>query len=284
MKRPLTIDPRKTAALFVDLQEEHRQDSRYLVEGYAAVLANAQRLQHAAREAGSPLYHCAYIVDLVRHRRPFHPVLPDGASAFSDKDDPLTAICWEVAPRVGETLLVKAEASAFGASSLAAELKARGIEWLVVSGVWTEACVDATVKDAVALGFHVLLVKDACGSGTEAMHQTGILNLANRLYGGAVVTTDDACRLLAGETVDAWQVEGAVPLRYTFENAPALYRELRDPQPLRLYPALAQRSPEQREHDADVQEVPGNAVEEGGGIGAGQVVDPAGHPAAESHA
>ncbi|RVA59807.1 isochorismatase family protein, partial [Mesorhizobium sp. M7A.F.Ca.CA.004.09.1.2] len=83
-----------------------------------------------------------------------------------------------------------------------------------------------SVKDAVAKGFRVLLVKDACGSGSAAMHQTGILNLANRLYGGAVTDTDGACRLLAGETVTAWQVEGSVPLRFSFDNAAALYADL----------------------------------------------------------
>jgi nicotinamidase-related amidase len=92
--------------------------------------------------------------------------------------------------------------------------------------VWTEACVDATVKDAVALGFRVLLVKDACGSASAAMHQTAILNLANRLYGGAVTSTENACRLLGGESAEAWQVEGSVPLRFTYENAAALYDAL----------------------------------------------------------
>ncbi|HEV7254661.1 MAG TPA: isochorismatase family protein [Mesorhizobium sp.] len=226
MKRPLAIDPGKAAALFIDLQEEHRKDRRHLVEGFDAVLANARRLQAAARRAGAPLYHFAYVVDLADHARPFHPVLPDGASAFSDKDDPLTALCPEIAPADGEPFVIKNEASAFGASSPAADLKTRGVEWLIVAGVWTEACVDATVKDAVSLGFRVLLVKDACGSGTAAMHQTAILNLANRLYGGAVTDTACACRLLAGDTVDAWQIENPVPLRFTFENAAGLYRDL----------------------------------------------------------
>lgn len=172
------------------------------------------------------LYHSAYIVDLTREARRFHPVDANGRSAFSDKDDPLTAICPEVAPIAGEMMLVKTEASAFGAGPAAGRLKAEGIEWLVVAGVWTEACIDATVRDAVSSGFRVLLVKDACGSGSTAMHQTAILNLANRLYGGAVTTTDGACRLMAGETVDAWQVVGSVPLRFTYENAARLYDEL----------------------------------------------------------
>jgi nicotinamidase-related amidase len=177
--RPLSIAPGKVAALFVDLQEEHRQDRRYLVEGFDEVIANVRRLQGTARDQGVPLYHCAYVVDLDSASTPrFHPVLPDGTSAFSDKRDPLTAICPEVGPLDGEQLLIKAEASAFGGVSPAEDLKARGIEWLVIAGVWTEACVHATVKDAMALGFRVLLVKDACGSGTSAMHQTAILNLA----------------------------------------------------------------------------------------------------------
>ncbi|RWD69041.1 isochorismatase family protein [Mesorhizobium sp.] len=225
MKTPISIRRGTVAAVFIDLQEEHRKDKRYLVEGFADILANVQRLQEAARRNFVPLHHWAYIVDLAA-ARPFHPVDESGKSAFSDKDDPLTAICHEVAPRNGEAMLVKQEASAFGRNDFADKLKAAGIEWLVIAGVWTEACIDATVKDAVALGFRVLLVKDACGSASAAMHQTGILNLANRLYGGAVCNTLDACRLLAGDTVNVWQVEGSVPLRFTFENAARLYAEL----------------------------------------------------------
>ncbi|RWO48246.1 MAG: isochorismatase family protein [Mesorhizobium sp.] len=226
MKTPIAIKPGTVAAIFIDLQEEHRQDKRYLVDGYATILANVQRLQAAARQNHVPIYHWAYIVDLDSQDRPFHPLGEDGKSAFSDKSDPLTEICREVAPINGEALLIKAEASAFRSGPAARDIKSSGIEWLVIAGVWTEACIDASVKDAVAKGFRVLLVKDACGSGSAAMHQTGILNLANRLYGGAVTDTDGACRLLAGETVTAWQVEGSVPLRFSFENAAALYADL----------------------------------------------------------
>lgn len=226
MKSPISIQRGTAAAVFIDLQEEHRGDSRYLVEGFDGIIANVRRLQAAARRNHVPLYHWAYIVDLDSQDRPFHPLDAEGKSAFSDKSDPLTAICAEVAPAPGEAMLVKAEASALRTGTAADALKARGIEWLVVSGVWTEACVDATVKDAVARGFRVLLVKDACGSGSAAMHQAGILNLANRLYGGAVTDTEGACRLLAGETVTAWQVEGSVPLRFTFDNAERIYAAL----------------------------------------------------------
>ena len=227
MRCRLSLSPHKAAALFVDLQEEHRRDARYLVAGFEALLANVQVLQRAARLAGIPLFHSAYIVDPAgRDLRPFHPVMADGTSAFSDKSNPYSAICPEVGPMGDEDVIVKTEASVFGSGSLTQAFKAAGVEWVFIAGVWTEACIGATVKDATERGFRVVLVKDACGSGSLAMHQTGILNLANRLYGGGVTDTIGACRMMAGETVEAWTVEGAVPLRFTYENAAMLYDEL----------------------------------------------------------
>ena len=224
MKKPLSVASERSALLCIDLQEEHRQDQRLLAVGFDGVITNVRRLQDVARRENIPVYHFAYIVDIAASL-PHHPKLPDGRSAFSDKDDPLTAICPEVAPTDGEKLIVKSEASAFG-TGLGDALKADGVEWLFVCGVWTEACVDATVKAALKLGFRVVLVKDACGSGSVAMHQTGVLNLANRIYGGAVVDTDSACRLISGQAVSAWQPHRPVPIRYGFDDAGALYAAL----------------------------------------------------------
>ncbi|MER9314293.1 isochorismatase family protein [Mesorhizobium sp. M0659] len=148
MKSPISIKRGTVAAAFIDLQEEHRQDKRYLVEGYGEVLANVQRLQAAARRNFVPLYHWAYIVDAAK-AHPFHPLDADGKSAFSDKSDPLTEICPEVAPAAGETMLVKTQASAFGGGPAATELKARGIEWLIVAGDCLSAGSDRSSRAAL---------------------------------------------------------------------------------------------------------------------------------------
>jgi maleamate amidohydrolase len=227
MRAPLSLDPGKSAALFVDLQEEHRKDGRYLVEGFDTIIANVQRLQLKARAAEIPVFHSAYVVDMsAQPAKPFHPVMADGKSAFSDVNDPLSAICPEVGPAGDEIVLVRTDASTFAQGDIRLMLETRGVEWVFVAGVWTEACIAATVKDAIGLGFRVILVKDACGSGSAAMHQTAILNLANRLYGGAVTDTGGACRLMAGDMIEAWRVQGSIPLRFTYENAADLYHEL----------------------------------------------------------
>jgi nicotinamidase-related amidase len=226
VRTSLAIPVSSSALLCIDLQEEHRQDRRLLAVEFDRVIENTVRLQQTARRNGIPLYHFAYIVDPgAETTLAHHPRLADGRSAFSDKDDPLTAICPEVAPVEGERLIVKSEASAFG-MGLGDELKAAGTEWLYICGVWTEACVDATVKAALKLGFRVALVKDACGSGSVAMHQIGVLNLANRLYGGAVLTAEAACRLMAGDTAEGWTPETPVPIRYRYEDAAAIYEGL----------------------------------------------------------
>ena len=84
----------------------------------------------------------------------------------------------------------------------------------------------ASVRDAIAAGFHVLLVKDACGSGTVAMHETAVLNLANRLYGGAVADTARACALMAGKNADVWVAERPAPILFDYDSARTAYQSL----------------------------------------------------------
>jgi maleamate amidohydrolase len=220
MRQSLSINPRRTALLLVDLQEEQRVGPDYIVEDLPEILANAQKLLETARRHDVMAIHAAYKRDFNKvPPRPLEHTAADGRPAFSDTASPLTAICREVAPREGEPVLFKNDASAFCEGELAPLLRAAAIEWLVVCGVWTEACVAATVRDAIAQGIRVLLVKDACGSGTRAMHQIAILNLANRLYGGAVADTKTATRLIAGSEAEAWSPEKPVPILFRYEDA-----------------------------------------------------------------
>ena len=227
MRQMLTLDPERTALLLVDLQEEQKRVPGYTVEGIDGVLANAGRLLDAARSRAIKVFFAAYKRDFDKvPPRPLEYRAADGGPAFSNKTSPLTAICAEVAPRAGEPVIYKNDASAFCEGDLEPLLRKARIEWLVVAGVWTEACVAATVRDAIAHGFRVLLVKDACGSGTKAMHQTGIINLANRLSGGAVTSTAIACQLMAREAAEVWVAERPVPLLFSYADAEKLYEAL----------------------------------------------------------
>src|SRR5262249_15346109 len=157
-------------------------------ENFATVLANAARVIAAARKARRAVIHARYVRDLSTvPLRPFEPVTDDGSPTFSAAGTTGVEICPEVAPAPGEPVFDKQAASCFSNASFAPHVRSRGIEWLIVCGVWTEACIAASVRDAIDHGLHVLLVKDACGSATEFMHRIAILNIANRLYGGNVI-------------------------------------------------------------------------------------------------
>lgn len=227
MRRTLSLDPRRTALVLVDLQEEQRRDSGFSVQGLDAILANAMLLLALARQRRLLIVHAAYRRDFDNvPKRPLEYVTAEGRPAFSDKDSALIAICAEVGPRDDEAVAYKNDASAFSDGDLAPLLSIGKVEWLIVCGVWTEACIAATVRDAITNGFHVLLVKDACGSGTAAMHQVGILNLANRLAGGAVASTDTALRLIAGDTAEVWSSDKPVPILFGYDDAEKLYEAL----------------------------------------------------------
>ncbi len=227
MRTAISFGGKKAALLLVDLQEEQRCDPLYSVAGIDTVLANAAGLLSAARATERLVIHAAYRRDFrLCPPRPFEPVTADGKPSFSDAVNPLTALCPEVAPRGSEPIIYKNDASAFSEGNLRPLLTEAAIEWLVIAGVWTEACVAATVQDGIAQGLRVLLVKDACGSGTEAMHKTAVLNLANRLYGGAVTDTARAIDLLDGRTAEAWIAERPVPIRFDFADAAERYAEL----------------------------------------------------------
>lgn len=222
-RRPLSIDPARTAVLVVDLQEEqHGPD--FSVAGFADVLANAARVIAAARGGGIRVLHARYVRDFsALPVQPFEPLGADGGPAFSAAGSQGIAICPEVAPASGEAVFDKQAASCFANPALADHLAGAGVRTLIVCGVWTEACVALTVKDAMALGLKVLLVKDACGSGTEFMHRSGVLNIANRLYGGAIVSSEAVERLARGEAAEAWVCERPIAFLFAADDVDGLY-------------------------------------------------------------
>ena len=223
----MTLKPQRAALLLIDFQEEQRQEPNVAVEGFDNVMSNARKLLLSARANHIRIFHSAYRRDFdICPPRRFEPLTADGTPAFSDKTSSLTAICEEVEPMNGERVIFKNDASAFSEGSLQPAMTEAKIEWLVVAGVWTEACVAASVRDAMTAGLRVLLIKDACGSGSEAMHQTAVLNIANRLYGGAVTATATALKLMSGSEAHVWVLERPAQIRFNYSDATELYRAL----------------------------------------------------------
>ena len=225
--KQLNLSNRESALLLVDLQEEQRSDPNYYAHDFDQILANASLLLDAARSNAFHVAHAAYVRDFtIEPPRPFEATSSDGSPTFSDAAGDLTAICTEVAPIEEEQVFTKNDASAFRGTNLDRWLNEIGADWLIICGVWTEACIAATVRDAIAGGYRVLLVKDACGSGNNSMHETAVLNLANRLYGGGICDTMRAATMMSGGAAYVWQIVDPVPIRFDHETIPKLFAQL----------------------------------------------------------
>ena len=113
---------------------------------------------------------------------------------------------WGAAPfgpdaRGGERVVTKSGYDAFLGTSLERDLRQRGIERLIVAGVFSDVCVDALARSAYQLGFQVAVVGDA----TLALEreQSECLAFMERYYGAHVLDAESAQKLLAGAPAPA---------------------------------------------------------------------------------
>ena len=108
----------------------------------------------------------AHIADLVARARAAHvPVFyvqhDGGPGDELDKDGPGFAFHPAIAPQAGDPVTVKRRSSGFYQTDLDDKLKAAGIDELVICGMQTEYCVDATVRSAFDRGYRLTIAADA---------------------------------------------------------------------------------------------------------------------------
>jgi nicotinamidase-related amidase len=73
-----------------------------------------------------------------------------------------------VAPRANEPVVEKNFPNSFRATNLEQTLKRLGVKNLVVAGMMTHMCVDATVRHAADLGYKITLLGDACATRAQS--------------------------------------------------------------------------------------------------------------------
>jgi nicotinamidase-related amidase len=146
-----TVIAPNTALLLIDIQNDYFPGGRMeLVGSIEASLKAAAALQ-AFRELEWPLVH-------VRHES-----LKPTATFFL----PGTAgaeIHESVRPLLGEMVVTKHFPNAFRETGLGSLLGAAGATRLVIAGMMTHMCVDATTRAAFDLGYDCVVLKDACAT------------------------------------------------------------------------------------------------------------------------
>jgi nicotinamidase-related amidase len=158
----------RSALLIIDVQVAI-VDGAYQADSMLDVLGS---LSAKAREAGAPVVY-------LQHNSARYAPMSKGA--------PTWEIHPAVAPLAHELVVHKTASDGFCQTDLEEQLMRLGAERLVVGGLQTEFCVDATCRAALSRGFEVTLVGDGHSTGdavtpaktTIAHHNYVLGNLAH---------------------------------------------------------------------------------------------------------
>ena len=134
-----------SALVMIDLQNTYREGVMKLAEVEPAIV-EAAKLLGRARAAGIPIFH-------IQHDA--------GAGSPYDVNERIGAISDEVAPKDGETIIVKNYPNAFVGTDLQEKLEATGAKDVIIAGFMTHMCVNSTARGAFNLGFRPTVVAAA---------------------------------------------------------------------------------------------------------------------------
>jgi maleamate amidohydrolase len=102
----------------------------------------------------------------------------------------------ELAPRPGELIVRKTQASAFFGTNLAPWLLRQGADTLVVAGCTTSGCVRASVVDAISHNFRTVVAADCVGDRALGPHEANLFDMAQKY--ADVMPRDEIVQALAG--------------------------------------------------------------------------------------
>ncbi len=209
MRVPESLDEKITsgssALVVVDLQNDFVHPDGYCgrfvdVSGFAAALAPNAGLIEAAREHGVPVYYTlqtqrqdgaysspVWATETLRHG--FEPLqCIEGTWGWRVADD--------VEPGPEDVLVPKLRRSGFYNTGLAAMLRARRVETVVVSGVAATGCVESTVRGALEADFFAVVPTDCIGDVAPYLVARAVTSFERLLPQGDVTSSK--------EIVDLW--------------------------------------------------------------------------------
>ena len=185
----------KTALLIIDVQNDYFPGGKYPLVNPLEAAQKAYMILQCFREHGGQHVHIQHI-----SKKPY--------ATFFISGDRGTDIHDSVAHFEGEPIVYKHEPNSFLNTNLLELLKGWEIERVVITGMMTHMCVDATARAASDLGFQVIIAEDACatrdlkfGDTTIAAEQVHKAFLAALKSYGRVMKSEEILALLAAEMV-----------------------------------------------------------------------------------
>jgi nicotinamidase-related amidase len=183
----------KTALLLIDIQKDYFPGGKMELANPLEAAKKAYSILQCFREHGGHHIHIQHIA-----------IKPD--ATFFVKGTEGSDIHDSVAHFEGEPIVYKHFPNSFRETNLLELLKGWGIERVVITGMMTHMCVDATARAAADFGFQVIVAEDACATRdlkygemtipAEHVHKAFLAALKSY---GQVMTSEQVITVLAGE-------------------------------------------------------------------------------------
>jgi nicotinamidase-related amidase len=136
------------ALVIVDIQRDYFPGGKMPLHKPEAAAEKAAQVLETFRAAGDPVIH-------VQHLSPAGGGFLEEGTEGAEVMLPL---------QEGETLITKRAPNSFLGTDLEQTLRGLDVEEVVVTGMMTSMCVDATTRAGADLGFKMTLVPDACAA------------------------------------------------------------------------------------------------------------------------
>ncbi|MFC4617168.1 hydrolase [Camelliibacillus cellulosilyticus] len=188
---PLELDPKKTALVIIDLQkgivgmngEPHASQK---------VVANNVELADAIRVKGGlvVLVH----VDFLDGQDALKPITDQEVKPSGARPDGWSEFVAEISPHPGDLIVTKRQWGAFFGTDLDLQLRRRGIDTIILTGIATNIGVETTAREAFQHNYQQIFIEDAMTGTSKEEHDHTVKYIFPRI--GRVRNTKDILEAL----------------------------------------------------------------------------------------
>jgi nicotinamidase-related amidase len=180
----MELDPRETAVVLIEYQNDFTSEGGVLHEAVAPVmtstgmLENTAALLKTARDAGATIIHAPITFAPGYHEISEHPygiLAGVVANKAFVKGEWGAEIVDDVAPAEGDIVVEgKRGLDTFASTNLDFILRSKGIRNVALGGFLTNCCVESTMRSAYEKGFDVYTLTDCVAATSKEEHDNAI--------------------------------------------------------------------------------------------------------------
>ena len=201
------VDPGHTALLVVDVQNDFCHRDGGLAQGGGDMTAIERAIGklddtiRQARKANIPVIFLRIVQSPETNSEAWESLEPEEGPRL------VVAGSWgadyyaPIGPAEGDLEIVKHRHSGFVATSLDLALRSMGIKTVVLGGVASNVCVEATARDAADYDYYVVVLSDASGAVRDELHEAALYTI--RTYIGRVACAVDVTQAWAAAVAPA---------------------------------------------------------------------------------